>query len=145
MLGVVLCRAYRLPTIVMTVAGQLWRAATREALRGSVARTGLRQATTAASAQGAGAGRVALVQGASRGLGLEFVRQLLERPDHRCQALLWCVTCACTIPAANHHRSTQMTQNSHVASCSSASTRWQWRDWLQMRVVHACLCSSADL
>ena len=72
---------------LMAVAGQLWRAATREALRGSVARTGSRQATTAASAQGAGAGRVALVQGASRGLGLEFVRQLLERPDHRCQAL----------------------------------------------------------
>ncbi|CAL5223686.1 g6237 [Coccomyxa viridis] len=27
--------------------------------------------------------RVALVQGASRGLGLEFVKQLLDKPDHR--------------------------------------------------------------
>ncbi len=93
----------------MTVAGQLWRVATQEALRGSVVRTGLRQATTAASAQGAGAGRVALVQGASRGLGLEFVRQLLERPDHRCQALVWRLPCACTISAASRNRSTAMT------------------------------------
>lgn len=29
-------------------------------------------------------GRIALVQGASRGLGLEFVRQLLARPGQRC-------------------------------------------------------------
>ena len=71
----------------MMISGQLWRVATRDALWGPVARNGLRQATTAASA-GAGAGRVALVQGASRGLGLEFVRQLLERPDHRCCAQL---------------------------------------------------------
>jgi NAD(P)-dependent dehydrogenase (short-subunit alcohol dehydrogenase family) len=39
----------------------------------------------AAAAGGAPAassnGRVALVQGSSRGLGLEFVRQLLQRPD----------------------------------------------------------------
>ena len=67
----------------MALTGQLWRAATRNAVWGPAARTGFRQATTAASA-GAGAGRVALVQGASRGLGLEFVRQLLERADHRC-------------------------------------------------------------
>ena len=85
----------------MTVAGQVWRAATREALRGSVAKIGLRQATTAASAQGAGAGRVALVQGASRGLGLEFVRQLLDRPDHRCRRCGSSVTCAMLLPGSH--------------------------------------------
>ena len=70
----------------------------RDAVWGSLTRTGLRQATTAASA-GAGAGRVELVQGASRGLGLKFVRQLLERPDHRCQAAVQHRGSACSKPA----------------------------------------------
>jgi NAD(P)-dependent dehydrogenase (short-subunit alcohol dehydrogenase family) len=39
------------------------------------------RAAAAHSTQAAQQQRVALVQGASRGLGLEFVRQLLERPQ----------------------------------------------------------------
>jgi hypothetical protein len=38
-------------------------------------------AAAAGGAPAASSGRVALVKGSSRGLGLEFVRQLLQRPD----------------------------------------------------------------
>ncbi|KAL4856211.1 putative oxidoreductase [Chlorella vulgaris] len=47
-----------------------------------------------AAAAEAGASRVALVQGSSRGLGLEFVRQLLQRPDHS-------VVATCRSPSAS--------------------------------------------
>ncbi len=44
--------------------------------------------------------RTALVQGASRGLGLEFVKQLLERPNQRYMTA-WCpLMCACRLPKA---------------------------------------------
>lgn len=45
---------------------------------------GLRRLAASAAAEEGGAapaGRVALVQGSNRGLGLEFARQLLARPD----------------------------------------------------------------
>ncbi|CAN6356949.1 unnamed protein product [Urochloa humidicola] len=39
------------------------------------------RAFSASASAGAGAGSVAMVQGASRGIGLEFVRQLLRRSE----------------------------------------------------------------
>lgn len=51
-----------------------------------------RQVAARAYSSQAPAERVALVQGASRGLGLEFVRQLLERPGQT-------VVAACRRPA----------------------------------------------
>lgn len=53
------------------------------------------RAYAAAAAAGAGPPRVALVQGSSRGLGLEFVRQLLLQPD------ISSVVATCRTPAAS--------------------------------------------
>ncbi|CAD6266985.1 unnamed protein product [Miscanthus lutarioriparius] len=47
--------------------------------RGAMARLAVAARAFSASASGAGAGGVSMVQGASRGIGLEFVRQLLRR------------------------------------------------------------------
>lgn len=51
--------------------------------------------------------RVALVQGSSRGLGLEFARQLLQRPDHA-------VVATCRTPSAA--RELQELQRQHGSS-----------------------------
>lgn len=61
----------------MTALNQLWRAVSHASLPKSSVSCHVRRLATTASAE---AGRVALVQGASRGLGLEFTRQLLLRP-----------------------------------------------------------------
>ena len=71
----------------MAVFSSLWRAVSHAPLpRTSSALwcQHARRVATTASAEASGAGRVALVQGASRGLGLEFTRQLLLRPQQRC-------------------------------------------------------------
>lgn len=45
----------------------------------------------ACSTRAASGDQVALVAGASRGLGLEYVKQLLERPGQRYSFFCWCL------------------------------------------------------
>ena len=67
----------------MAALSQLWRAVSHASLKSTSASCHVRRlVTTTASAE---VGRIALVQGASRGLGLEFTRQLLLRPHQRCE------------------------------------------------------------
>lgn len=72
-------------------AAPLWSAAHSRSLAVAAAAG---SSPAAAGGGDAGSGtRVALVQGSSRGLGLEFVRQLVERPNTR-------VVATCRTPAA---------------------------------------------
>lgn len=84
-------------------AAPVWVAARSRSLAAAAAAGSSPQGGDGRSDAGPGS-RVALVQGSSRGLGLEFVRQLVERPNTR-------VVATCRSPAAAEQLQALRAQN----------------------------------